>query len=174
VSVATSPADSFGTSPEGAEAAPVPAAATVYVDRRLTLGEDERTAHTELEDAVSAAVDEYGDDVEATIETLTFDTPSWTGHEMESKKYYPTWLLDEDHPLVQDTYEVVDSVLDAEVEITKWTFSTSGTYTMGGAGIPTIGFGPSWEEYAHTARDQVEVDDVIDACAVNAALGREL
>ena len=152
----------------------VPAAATVYVDRRLTLGEDERTAHTELEDAVSAAVDGYGDDVEATIETLTFDTPSWTGHEMESKKYYPTWLLDEDHPLVQDTHEVVDSVLDAEVEITKWTFSTSGTYTMGVAGIPTIGFGPSWEEYAHTARDQVEVDDVIDACAVNAALGREL
>jgi putative selenium metabolism hydrolase len=152
----------------------VPAAATIYVDRRLTLGEDEQTAHAELEDAVSAAIDEYGDEVNASIETLVFDTPSWTGYEMESRKYYPTWLLEEDHQLVQQTYDVVDSVLDTEVEITKWTFSTSGNYTMGVAGIPTIGFGPSWEEYAHTAQDQVEVDNVIKACTVNAALGREL
>lgn len=152
----------------------VPAAATIYVDRRLTLGEDEQTVHTELEDAVSAAIDEYGDEVNATIETLDFDTPSWTGYEMESRKYYPTWLLEEDHQLVQQTYDVVDSVLDTDVEITKWTFSTSGNYTMGVAGIPTIGFGPSWEKYAHTAQDQVEVDNVIKACTVNAALGREL
>jgi putative selenium metabolism hydrolase len=152
----------------------VPAAATIYVDRRLTLGEDEQTAHAELEDAVSAAVDEYSDEVNATIETLIFDTPSWTGYEMESRKYYPTWLLEEDHQLVQQTYDVVNSVLDTDVEITKWTFSTSGNYTMGIAEIPTIGFGPSWEEYAHTAQDQVEVDNVIKACTVNAALGREL
>lgn len=152
----------------------VPAAATIYVDRRLTIGEDEETAHQELQDAVFSAVDEYGDDVEAEIETLSFDRPSWTGYEMESKKYYPTWLLEEDHPLVQDTYEVVDSVLDSEVEITKWTFSTSGNYTMGVAEIPTIGFGPSREEYAHARNERVDVDDVVKACDVYAGLGAEL
>lgn len=152
----------------------VPAGATIYVDRRLTIGEDEDTAHAELQDAVDSAVDEYGDNVEANIETLTFDRPSWTGYEMESRKYYPTWLLEEDHPLVQDTYAVVDSVLDTEVEITKWTFSTSGNYTMGVAEIPTIGFGPSWEEYAHAADEQVQVDNVVKACDVYAALGLEL
>ncbi|WP_049902161.1 hypothetical protein [Halococcus agarilyticus] len=46
----------------------VPAVATVYVDRRLTLGENERTAHSELEDVVSTVVDEYGDDVALTID----------------------------------------------------------------------------------------------------------
>jgi acetylornithine deacetylase/succinyl-diaminopimelate desuccinylase-like protein len=93
---------------------------------------------------------------------------------MTSKKYYPTWLLAEDHPLVQDTHAVVSSVLDRDVEITRWTFSTSGNYTMGVAEIPTIGFGPSREEYAHAADERVAVDDVIDACAVYAGLGLEL
>ncbi len=152
----------------------VPAAATIYVDRRLTIGEDEARAHAELEDAVDAARKQYGDEVEATIETLTFDRPSWTGYEMESKKYYPTWLLPEEHDLVQETYEVTDTMLDSDVDITKWTFSTSGNYTMGVAEIPTIGFGPSREEFAHMANEQVNVDDVIRGCGVYAALGLTL
>ncbi len=152
----------------------VPAHATLYVDRRLTLGEDEETVHAELEDAIETAEAEYGDSVNAHVETLSFDTPAYTGYQQETPKYYPTWLLEEDHPLVQQTHEITDRVLDSDVEITKWTFSTSGNYTMGRADIPTIGFGPSWEEYAHTARDQVEVDNVIDATSVYAALGLEL
>jgi len=152
----------------------VPADVTVYVDRRLTVGEDEETAKAELRDAVEAAFAEYGDEVDASVGTLTFDRPTWTGYELESKKYYPTWLLAEDHPLVQDTYEVVDAVLDSEVEITKWTFSTSGNYTMGVAEIPTIGFGPSREEWAHAANERVRVEDVVRACDVYAALGLDL
>ena len=152
----------------------VPAAAAIYVDRRLTIGESEETAHAELQDAVDAAIEEYGEEVDANIETLTFDRPSWTGYEMESKKYYPTWLLEEDHPLVQSTYTVTDSILDSEVEITKWTFSTSGNYTMGVAEIPTIGFGPSEEMYAHAANEQVTVENVVRACDVYAGLGLEL
>lgn len=152
----------------------VPAGATLYVDRRLTIGEDEETAHNELEDAVMSAVDEYGGEVEASVETLTFDRPSWTGYEMESKKYYPTWLLEENHELVRRTHTVADSVLDSDPEITKWTFSTSGNYTMGVAEIPTIGFGPSREEYAHADNEQVDVENVIEACDVYAGLALEL
>ncbi|PSQ61452.1 MAG: YgeY family selenium metabolism-linked hydrolase [Halobacteriales archaeon SW_9_67_25] len=152
----------------------VPAGATIYVDRRLTIGENEETAHGELQDAIDAAVAEYGEEVDATIETLTFDRPTWTGYELESKKYYPTWLLEEGHDLVRDTYQVADTVLDREVEVRKWTFSTSGNYTMGVAGIPTIGFGPSREEWAHAANERVDVEDVVRACDVYAGLGLEL
>lgn len=152
----------------------VPAAATLYVDRRLTIGENEATVHAELEDAIDAAREAYGEAVDATVETLTFDTPSYTGYRSETPKYYPTWVLEEDHPLVRDTYRVVDGMLDRDVEITKWTFSTSGNYTMGVAGIPTVGFGPSWEQYAHMADERVELDHVVDAAAVYAGLGLEL
>jgi acetylornithine deacetylase/succinyl-diaminopimelate desuccinylase-like protein len=45
---------------------------------------------------------------------------------------------------------------------------------MGVAGIPTIGFGPSREEWAHAANERVDVDDVVRACDVYAGLGLEL
>jgi len=152
----------------------VPAHATVYVDRRLTIGEDEATVHAELGDAIDAARNEHGDAVEAHVETLSFDAPSYTGYHEATPKYYPSWVLDEDHPLVQDTYEVVATMRDGDPEITKWTFSTSGNYTMGVAGIPTIGFGPSREEWAHMANERVAVADVVDAIGVYAGLAATL
>ena len=152
----------------------VPAAATIYVDRRMTIGEDEKRAHEELHEAVDAALGEYGEEVSATVETLSFDRPTWTGYTDETPKYYPTWVLPEDHDLVQDTYEITDRVLDRDVDITKWTFSTSGVYTMGVAEIPTIGFGPSREEWAHAPNERVAVDDVIASIGVYAHLGRDL
>jgi putative selenium metabolism hydrolase len=148
----------------------VPAHATVYVDRRLTIGEDEATVHAELEDAIDAAHYEHGDVVEAHVETLSFDAPSYTGYQEATPKYYPSWMLDEDHPLVHDTYEVVAAMRDGDPEITKWTFSTSGNYTMGVAKIPTIGFGPSREEWAHMANERVAVADVVDAIGIYAGL----
>jgi len=152
----------------------VPAHATLYVDRRLTVGEDEATVHAELEDAIRAAEAVHGEDVAAEVETLSFDRPSYTGYQQETPKYYPSWVLDEDHPLVQQTSEVVSTMLDSDHEITKWTFSTSGNYTMGVAGIPTIGFGPSREEWAHMANERVAVEDVVDAIGVYAGLAAEL
>lgn len=152
----------------------VPAAATIYIDRRHTLGEEEETVRAELEDAVDSAIDVYGDDVTANVEMLTFNEPTWTGYELESRQYMPTWLLEEDHWLVEDTKSVVDEVLQKDTEVTKWTFSTSGNYTRGIAGVPTIGFGPSEEEWAHMANERVTVQNVVDAVGVYAGLGLKL
>jgi acetylornithine deacetylase/succinyl-diaminopimelate desuccinylase-like protein len=55
-----------------------------------------------------------------------------------------------------------------------WAFSTDGTYTAGTAGIPTIGFGPGEERFAHTLDDQVRLNDVVDAARVYAKLAMEL
>lgn len=152
----------------------IPAGATVYVDRRLTVGEDENTVHAELQDAIAAAEEAYGDEVDARVETLTFDRASYTGHRNETPKYYPTWFLDADHEVVQRTKTIVDDTLGRDAAVRKWTFSTSGTYTMGAAGIPTIGFGPSREEEAHVANEKVAVEDVVEAIPVYARLGLEL
>ncbi|MFB6173559.1 MAG: YgeY family selenium metabolism-linked hydrolase, partial [Halobacteriales archaeon] len=152
----------------------VPSSATLYVDRRLTVNEYETTVKRELDEAIEAAEERFGDEVSAEVETITFDRPSYTGYAAETPKYYPYWMLEEDHPLVEETHAVVDQVLDREVEVRKWTFSTSGNYTMGVAGIPTIGFGPSREEYAHAPDERVDVGNVVDAARVYAALGLEL
>jgi acetylornithine deacetylase/succinyl-diaminopimelate desuccinylase-like protein len=58
--------------------------------------------------------------------------------------------------------------------MTHFPFSTDGAYTAGIANIPTIGFGPGDEKLAHTADDQVRLDDVFDAARVYAALASNL
>jgi acetylornithine deacetylase/succinyl-diaminopimelate desuccinylase-like protein len=55
-----------------------------------------------------------------------------------------------------------------------WSFSTDGTYTAGVANIPTVGFGPGEERYAHTLDEQIRLNDVVDAARVYARLAAEL
>ncbi|MEP7200181.1 MAG: YgeY family selenium metabolism-linked hydrolase, partial [Chloroflexota bacterium] len=52
----------------------------------------------------------------------------------------------------------------------KWNFSTNGIYWAGKAGIPSIGFGPGDEIYAHTVLDQNKLDDVVQATEFYALL----
>ncbi|MFZ1598581.1 MAG: YgeY family selenium metabolism-linked hydrolase, partial [Anaerolineae bacterium] len=52
----------------------------------------------------------------------------------------------------------------------KWDFSTNGTYWMGKANIPSIGFGPGDETTAHTVNDSNSLDDVVKATEFYALL----
>ena len=52
----------------------------------------------------------------------------------------------------------------------RWEFSTDGVYTAGVAGIPTVGFGPGEERYAHTVEEQVRLTDLAAAAAAYAAM----
>jgi putative selenium metabolism hydrolase len=153
--------------------AAIPDRARINVDRRLTLGEDEEKAHQEVKAALDVARDEYGDNVTATIDTVEVSRDSYTGHQFVIPKYSKPWLIDEDHPMVRSAHELASQVV-ADPGVRKWTFCTDGSYTMGTRDIPTIGFGPMEESYAHTQSDQVLVDDVIDAISVYALFGTEL
>ena len=55
-----------------------------------------------------------------------------------------------------------------------WAFSTNGVVTKGGEDIPTIGFGPGKEEFAHTPYDRVSEDDLVKAMEFYAAFILEL
>jgi succinyl-diaminopimelate desuccinylase len=56
----------------------------------------------------------------------------------------------------------------------SWEFSTDGSYTSAVANIPTVGFGPGEERWAHTLDEQVRLNDVVDAARVYARLAVEL
>ena len=45
-------------------------------------------------------------------------------------------------------------------ELTHYSFCTNGSHYAGEAHIPTIGFGPSRENLAHTIDEYVELDDL--------------
>ncbi len=136
----------------------VPDSARITIDRRLTVGETQETALAELQ-----SLPHLGD---AEVELLEYDRTSWRGVQAQQSKYYPTWVLDEDHPLVQGVADAATQVLPERPKISRWHFSTNGVATMGTLGIPTIGFAPGLEELAHTTRENVEIDDLVKATAV--------
>jgi putative selenium metabolism hydrolase len=146
----------------------IPDSCTFFIDRRLTLGETEAIALAEVRNVI------LREGVEASVEVSTYTATSYTGYPCHCREYYPAWVIDEDHPLLVATSRAVRETLGYRPRVGQWAFSTDGTYTMGVAGIPTIGFGPGQERHAHTVEDQVRLADVCDAARVYARLAVEM
>jgi putative selenium metabolism hydrolase len=141
----------------------VPDGCTIYLDRRLTVGESVESARAELE--ALPAVREG----KATVELLTYVGRGYTGLTLTTDKYFPTWVIPEDHHGVRAAVETSEHALGVTPEVGRWVFSTNGVSSAGKLGIPTIGFGPANEVYAHSVDDQCPLDDLPRAAAWYAA-----
>lgn len=132
---------------------------TIHLDRRLTLQETEETSVAELEALPSVQK------AKAVVKVLQYDTPSFTGLSYPTKKYFPTWQMDMDHPAVVAAIEAHRSVFHEEPRVGHWTFSTNGVATAGMHRIPTVGYGPGEEKFAHAPNERVAIEDLVRCTA---------
>lgn len=139
---------------------------TVHLDRRLTRGETLEQAITQVRQLEGVRL------AEASVTVLDYARPSYTGLTYPTRKYYPTWLLDEDHPAVVAAVRAAEQVLGSRPAVGKWMFSTNGVATCGMFGVPTVGFGPANEVHAHTPKDQCPVDHLTKAARFYATFPR--
>ena len=146
----------------------VPDYCSFYIDRRLTLGENDTRALAE----VQAVIMREG--LKATVEITNFEGQSYTGYQLRKQEYFPPWALPAEHPLVQAAATSLRRTLGRRPEIGCWAFSTDGVYSMGQAHIPTIGFGPGREELAHTPNEHVELANLHLAAEAYAHLAVDL
>jgi len=100
---------------------------------------------------------------EAEVVVPEYAVESYTGVIYPTKKYYPAWLLDEQHPAVQSGIETYRSLFGESPVVGRWAFSTNGVATMGMYKIPTVGFGPGNEIYAHTPNEWIPVEHLVKA-----------
>lgn len=140
---------------------------TIHLDRRLTHGETEETAVREIEelDSVKAA--------KGKVRVLEYAQEAYTGLTYPTKKYYPTWVLAEDHPALKAAVVAYESVLGEKPKVDKWTFSTNGIATMGMFGVPSFGLGPGNEVYAHSPKEHIPIDHLVKAAAFYAGFAEE-
>ena len=111
---------------------------TIHLDRRLTRGETLERAVAQIEALES--VRRAG----ATVTVLDYARASYTGLTYPTKKYYPTWVLEEDHPRgARPRWRRRRALWAGAPVVDKWTFSTNGIATCGLFGVPTVGFGPA-------------------------------
>jgi len=141
----------------------VPSTASIYLDRRLTLGESPEAALEEIRSLPSLQ------GLQASVELLRYDEASYTGMRLGQEKAFATWVTPEEHVGVQSGLEAQEVALGERLSTGHWVFSTNGVASMGKLGIPTIGFGPGDEVHAHTAHDQCPVDDLVRSMAWYAA-----
>ena len=138
----------------------VPDSCTIYLDRRLTAGETKASALAEIQ-ALPAAR-------QAGVEILPYEARGYTGLRVKSEKYFPTWVLPEDHSGVRAAVEVATLVRGSAPRIGRWTFSTNGVASMGRLEIPTIGFGAGNEVDTHSATERISIDHLPVAVAFSA------
>lgn len=143
----------------------VPDECRIFVDRRMTFGETKASVLEEIEALIPK---QYRDDFE--IVELIYDAPSHTGAILFYEKYFPAWAMEEAHPFVQSGLKTRSAIWGVNGAAGKWDFSTNGNYWAGKVGIPSIGFGPGNEIYAHTVDEHVPLKDVVEATKFYALL----
>jgi len=140
---------------------------TIHLDRRLTIGENEETAVAQLKELPGVKKGE------AQIKVLEYSVPSWTGLVYPTKKYFPTWNIEEDSPQVTSAVTAFKDVLSDDPVVSHWVFSTNGVSICGMFGIPVIGFGPGHEKFAHFPNEETDVEHLTCAAAFYAGFAIE-
>ncbi len=136
----------------------VPDQAMIYMDRRLTWGEDAELAIGQVKKYMSEAIGESVDAIEVIMPEYT--KRGWKDADYGQELYFPTWKIQEDHYLVQSAVESFKALYTKDPVVDKWTFSTNCVATTGRHKIPAIGFGPGDENQAHAPNEINRVEDL--------------
>ncbi|MCF8000827.1 MAG: YgeY family selenium metabolism-linked hydrolase [Halanaerobiales bacterium] len=137
---------------------------SISIDRRLTAGETWEFALQQIKNLPSVK------EAEAEVEMYEYERPSYTGFTYPIESYFPTWVIEEDHPLCHSLVDNYQELFDEDPLVDKWTFSTNGVSIMGRHGIPCIGFGPGHEDQAHAPNEKTWKDELVKAAAFYASI----
>ncbi len=136
----------------------------ISIDRRLTAGESGEYAMNQIRELPSVK------SANAEVIMYPYSRPSYTGLVYPTESYFPTWFIEEDHPVCRALLEAYGGLFEDDPILDKWTFSTNGVSIMGKYGIPCIGFGPGHEDQAHAPNEKTWKSELVKAAAMYAAI----
>ena len=142
----------------------VPHQCVLTIDRRLLIEENEETV---LQQYLELA----GEGIK--VEFAEQELVTYTGESIGGRRFYPAWLMDVDHPIVQKSLRALRN-MNLSPKISSYQFCTNGSYSAGIARVPTIGFGPSYEHMAHIVDEYIEINQLIDAADGYYAIAKSL
>lgn len=128
----------------------------IHIDRRMTIGENKKSVVKELKEVLK----KHKSDAKISIPNV--EGVSWKGTQFSQEAYFPTWVYDEKHPLVDAAIRTSKATI-GKAKSGVWSFSTNGVATAGHFGIPTIGFAPGKEELAHSSKEEIVLEDLVKA-----------
>jgi len=146
----------------------IPDRCNMIIDRRVTLGETISRVLAELESLIQR------ENIRAEVQIAQYQQNTYTGYKLAGEAHFPAWLLGMKHPLLLQALASVERSLGRKADVDIWRFSSDGVYTMGLAGIPTIGFGPGNTMLSLAPNEFIKLSDVHRSIPVYANLARDL
>jgi len=144
----------------------VPSECSIYLDRRLVLGETEEDVRREMDSLVKGK--------DAAWEVGTLERKSWTGEGLLYEPVHRAWRIDPGHALAKACDRAYGKVFgQPPAKYDFWDFGTNAV-TPVSMGIPTIGFGPGEYKLAHMVNENCEIGKIKQACRFYASLAGEL
>lgn len=139
----------------------IPDRAVVAVDWRVLPGTTEEAMIRSVEDALERRLPDPPEKMSLEVRFSRERQRTWTGIEEERALFTPGFLLEPGHPVVRAAARAVGSREDADepARVRPWTFATDGGWACGVHGIPTVGFAPGEERYAHTNVERLGLEE---------------
>jgi putative selenium metabolism hydrolase len=139
----------------------IPDLAVVAVDWRVLPGMDDRALlarmRTSLERRTRAAPPGLSWQIRVTKERQR----TYTGLDEDVSLHTPGFLMPPEHPVVRAAARAVGRRFEASgpAHVRPWSFATDGGWSCGVHRIPTLGFAPGEERFAHTNRERLDVEE---------------
>jgi putative selenium metabolism hydrolase len=138
----------------------IPDSAVVTIDWRILPGDDDASLMARVRAAIDQRIAELPDGLACEVRMASELQRTYTGLQEDRDLLTPGFLMPADDPVVVAGAEAVGR-RDGEgaAKIRPWQFATDGGWSRGVHGIPTVGFAPGEERYAHTNRERIDVEE---------------
>lgn len=139
----------------------IPDRVTVVLDWRILPATEEDALIAQVREVLGARLPDLPDGFGVEVRISREEQTTYTGITREHSMLTPGFLLTPDHPVVRAAAQAVGrrNGSGRSAEVRPWTFATDGGWSCGVHGIPTIGFAPGEERYAHTNRERLNLDE---------------
>jgi putative selenium metabolism hydrolase len=144
----------------------IPDEATVILDWRILPQQSKESVVRRVEEAIERTLGALPEGYTVTVALSTELQRTYTGVEEVRELFTPGFLMDPEHPAVEAAARAAGrrGGGDGPARIRPWAFATDGGWTSGVFGIPTLGFAPGEERFAHTNRERLDLDEARWAC----------
>ena len=139
----------------------IPDKVVVTLDWRILPGDSDESLLGRVRAAIAVRLPEVPEGFGVAVEMATEHQRTYTGLEEDKTLLTPGFLMDTADPVVQAAAAAVGKRGDASEPATvrPWAFATDGGWSCGVFGIPTVGFAPGEERFAHTNRERLDVEE---------------
>lgn len=139
----------------------IPDKVVVTLDWRILPGDSDESLLDRVRAAIAVHLPTIPDGFVVKVVMATEHQRTYTGLEEDKNLLTPGFLMDTEDPIVQAAAAAVGQRSDARQPATvrPWAFATDGGWSRGVFGIPTVGFAPGEERYAHTNRERLDVEE---------------